>query len=209
MNSIISKEFLPTKNNVFVWLNAVFLIVLLLIGKTEPLTVVMAYFLETIVVGVIHSFKIYKTSLYSGERIFKTIVYFLSQYLFFVAVQLIFVFAFLKFYDTNISEAYFLKENIIYVLNLKGMWLVLASIVMCNIADYIINFLLPNAHETTFIKTLIKQPYNRILVQQLAVIVACFFFFFTSGILVVAILLILIRTWMELYFQANSNENIL
>jgi len=204
MLSIISKEFLPTKNNAFVWLNAAFLIVLLLIGKTEPLTVVMAYFLETIVIGVVQVFKLYSIISYRKNKSYKVILKFLSQYLFFVAVQLIFVFAFLKFYDANIIEAYYLIDNLNYVLNFKGMYYVLASIVVYNVADYLINFYLLKAYKKISINNLIIQPYNRILVQQLVVIIACFFFFFVHGIMIVAILLILIRTWIELYFLANT-----
>ena len=205
MLNIISKEFMLSKNNVFVWLNAAFLIVLLLIDKTEPLTVVMAYFLETIVIGVIHAFKLYNIISYKKQDNYLVILKFLSQYLFFVAVQLIFVFAFLKFYNSNIIEAYYLIDNIKYVLSLKGMWLVLASIVIYNIADYIINFLAPKIYDTVVLKQFLSQPYKRILVQQFTVILACFFYFFISGVLIAAVALILLRTYIELYFQANQD----
>ena len=74
-------------------------------------------------------------------------------------------------------EAYYLIDNIKYVLSLKGMWLVLASIVIYNIADYIINFFVPKSYNTVVIKQLLSQPYKRILVQQFTVILACFFIF--------------------------------
>jgi len=161
MHSIISKEFLPSKSNVFVWLNAGFLIILLLIDETEPLTVVMAYFLETIIIGIVQVFKLYKIILFNRSESYKTILNFLSHYLFFIGVQLVFVFAFIKFYDNNILEAYYLVDNLIYVMNLKGMVYVLASIVVYNVADYLINFHLPKAYKTTKINSLILQPYNR------------------------------------------------
>jgi len=199
----------PTLRNSSVWFNAIFLIALLLIGKSDALTVIMAYFLETIIIGVIFCFKLHKMVSFNEQNPYLLVLKFLSHYLFFIAVQLVFVFAFLQFYDVNINKPYYLLENLKYVLSLKGMYVVLASIVGYNLADYVINFVLPKTYRRITLNNIISQPYSRVLVQQFTVILVCFFYFFISGIMVGAILLILLRTGLELYYNAKNEEIIL
>jgi hypothetical protein len=45
---------IPTKDNAILWANALFLFILLVLNMADPLTIVFAYFLETIIIGVIH-----------------------------------------------------------------------------------------------------------------------------------------------------------
>ncbi len=204
------KNLTPNKKNLFIWLNAVFLIVLLIIGKADPLTIVMAYFLETIIIGVVNAFKMYKviSTNPKEEQKYGTILFFLVHYSFFVAVQLIFVFAFLEMNDKNFSQPFYLYKNISYTMSLKGMTLVLGSILVYNLADYYFNFILPRAYKKTTTVILFAMPYPRIIIQQFAVILGGFFIMIDSGIMGVAILLILIRTLIELLFIANPNSKI-
>lgn len=202
---INSKDLFPNKQNLFIWLNAIFLIILLIIGKADPLTIVMAYFLETLIIGIVNVFKMFKviSTNPKGERNYFLIIFFLIHYTFFIAIQLIFVFAFLEMNDNNIKEAFNLFENISYAMSLKGMTLVLTSILVYNLADYYFNFILPKTYKKTTTTKLFAMPYPRIIIQQFAVILGGFFMIFTSGLFAVAILLILFRTTIELLFLSN------
>lgn len=217
LSSFISKEFLPKKRNSFVWFNAAFLLFLLFKGEVSALTIVIAYFLETIIIGIVYAFKFFtiishdnsKNKEKSGTANYGLIGFFLVHYGFFIAIQLIFVFAFLEISDESIKEAFNLIENLTYVLSLDGMSLVLLSIVIYNFADYLLNFILPKKYETATINKTFAEPYVRIFIQQFAVILGGFFMIFSQGVLFVAILLILIRSLIELYFIENPNFNFL
>lgn len=216
MKNLVLKNYIPTKQNSFVWLNAIFLIYLITIGKVDTLTIVVAYFLETVIIGIIYVFKMYKIISYdnhieknSGNANFSLILFFIVHFSFFVAIQLIFVFAFLTISDNNIKEAFHLLENIKYVLSYKGITIVLISITVYNLADYILNFILPKKYETSDLSKIYTEPYVRIFVQQFTVIVSGFFIIFSSGLTVVAIILVIFRTLIELYFIANPTNNIL
>ena len=209
MNKSIPKinpiELIPNKQNLFIWLNAIFLIILLIIGKADPLTIVIAYFLETLIIGVVNVFKMFKVIATNpeGEKNYFLILFFIFHYTFFVAVQLIFVFVFLEMNDNNIKEPFNLIENITYVMSLKGMNLVLVSILIYNLADYYFNFIKPKIYRKTTAAKLFAMPYPRIIIQQFAVILGGFFIMISSGLFAVAILLILIRSLLELLFIYN------
>ena len=200
------RDLIPNKHNLFVWLNAIFLITLLLIGKADPLTIVMAYFLETLIIGIVNVFKMFMviSTNPKGEKDYGLIIFFIFHYTFFVAVQLIFVFVFLGMSDSNIKEPFNLIENITYTMSLKGMVIVLTSILIYNLADYYFNFIVPKFYKKTTTTKLFSRPYPRIVVQQFAVILGGFFIIFSSGLFAVAILLILFRTFIELLFLSNS-----
>lgn len=216
MKNFNLKKYFPSKQNSFVWLNAIFLIYLLTIGKADAITIVTAYFLETVIIGIVYVFKMYKIISYnnrvediSGNANYSLILFFIFHFSFFVAIQLIFVFAFLTISDNNIKEAFHLIDNIHYVLLYPGMILVLISITVYNLADYVLNFILPKKYETSSFNKIVTEPYVRIFVQQFTVIVSGFFIIFSSGVMVVAIILIIFRTLIELYFIANPTNNIL
>jgi len=216
MKSFIVKKYFPNKQNVFVWLNAFFLLYLLIIGKVNPLTIVTAYFLETVIIGIVYVFKIYTIISYNNqqEKItnysnYSLILFFIFHFSFFIVIQLLFVFAFLTLSDNNIKEAFNILENIQYVLTYKGITFVLISITVYNFADYVINFIFPKKYETSCLNKTFTEPYTRIFVQQFTVITSGFFIIFSSGITVVAIVLIIFRNLIELYFIANPTNTIL
>ncbi|MBI9040389.1 DUF6498-containing protein [Lutibacter sp.] len=216
MNSFNLKKHVPTKQNSFVYLNALFLLYLLIIGKVDPLTIVTAYFLETAIVGVVYVFKMYTIISFGNKKEknpsysnYSLILFFIVHFSFFIAIQLIFVFAFLTITDNNIKEAFNILENIKYVLTYKGITFVLISITAYNFADYVFNFIIPKKYETSSLNKIFTEPYIRIFVQQFTVIVSGFFIVFSSGITVVAIILIIFRTLIEIYFIANPTNNIL
>jgi hypothetical protein len=201
------KDLIPNKSNLFIWLNALFLIVLLIIGKADPLTIVMAYFLETIIIGIVNAFKMFKviSTNPKEEKKYGLILFFIFHYSFFVAVQLIFVFVFLEMNDSNIKEPFNLIDNISYTMSLKGMTLVLTSILVYNLADYYFNFIRPKFYKETTSAKLFITPYPRIIIQQFSVIFGGFFIMFNLGLYPVAILIILFRTLIELVFVSNPH----
>lgn len=207
---ITANTVVVNKQNLFVWLNALFLIGLLVFQKTDPMTIVIAYFLETVIIGIVHAFKMHSilSNNSSSKESYGTIFFFLLHYMFFVAVQLIFVFGFLEMKDSNITSGFNLIGNISYVMSLKGMTTVLLSILLYNLADYYFNFIQTKAYKRVKIEDIFFQPYVRIIIQQFAVILGGFFIAFISGVLPVAILLILIRTLIELIFISNSDFKI-
>lgn len=208
LRDIINSNILKiSKQNMFVWFNAIFLISLLILGKVDSLTIVIAYFLETIIIGIVYAFKMYTiiSRNPSSKESYGMILFFLFHYMFFVAVQLIFVFGFLEMRDSNITSGFNLIKNISYVMSLKGMTIVLLSILLYNLADYYYNFMQPEVYKRVKVENVFLQPYVRIFIQQFAVIIGGFFIIFVSGVFAVAILLILFRTLIELIFIANSS----
>jgi hypothetical protein len=202
----LKESLTPNRHNLFVWLNALFLIGLLVFGKTDALTIVIAYFLETVIIGIVYAFKMYTiiSSNPASEEKYGTILFFLLHYTFFVAIQLIFVFGFLASKDKNIIDGFNLLHNIAYVLQLKGMVYILISILIYNLAEYYF-FIKTEVYKRVKVKDIFFQPYVRIIIQQFAVILGGFFIIFISGVFVVAILLIAIRTFIELILISNSD----
>ena len=217
MKPFFSKSFLPKRQNAFVYLNAVFLLFLLISGEVPALTIVIAYFLETTIVGIVYAFKMHAIISFDNNKPgakpsasnYAVIAFFLFHYCFFVAIQLIFVFAFLEISGSGIKEAFHLITNIGYVLSLKGMSMVLLSIAIYNFADYAVNFMMPKKYETANLSNIFSEPYVRIFVQQFAVILGGFFIIFSDGVFFVAVLIIIIRSIMELYFIENPTNNFL
>lgn len=200
------RNLIPNKNNLFIWLNAIFLILLLIFKIADPITIVMAYFLETIIIGIVNIFKMYKvqsTNL-KEQRKYWPIIFFTFHYSFFVIIQLIFVFEFLRTTDSNLKHGFYLLYNINYVLSLKGMIWVLASILTYNLGNFYFNFIHPKVYEKISTLKLFITPYPRIIIQQLAVLLAGFFIISNSKILTVAILLIIVRAVIELFFLIST-----
>lgn len=204
LNKVFTKKLLPNKSNMFVWLNAVFLVVLLILGKADALTIVLAYFLETIIIGIVNVFKMFKviSTNEKEDQNYGLILFFMVHYSFFIAVQLIFVFGFLETQDDNIKSGFNLFDNIEYAMSLKGMTAVLGSILLYNLADYYFGFIKPRVYKKTTTTKLFMMPYPRIIIQQFAVILGGFFSFF-SGLFAVAVIIIILRTIIELFFISN------
>ena len=93
----------PRRDNSFIWLNAVVLISYIIIGFVNPFAVVMAYFLETLAIGVVHALKLAIVAKHGVKPKVKPknsplgmVLFFFLHYTFFVAVQSIFVFVFFQ-----------------------------------------------------------------------------------------------------------------
>ena len=202
---------IPSKRNIFIWFNAIFLLMLLSIGYADTLTIIMAYFLETIIIGFIQIFKLYKiiSNSNSSKAKYSLIVFFLFHYSFFVAVQLIFVFVFVGMKDSNIGEPFNLIENLTYVLSIKGMTTVLLSIFAYNLFDFLVNFIGPKVYLKMTVEKAFIQPYTRIFVQQFAVILGGFFLMFTSALFAVGVLIIVFKTIIDLTIVSGNIDELM
>ncbi len=180
-------------------------------GKADAKTIVFAYFLETIIIGLVHVIKIITIIISNKEPFYKytSVPFFIFHYGTFVAVQLIFVFVFLKSSDSNIKAPFRLIENISYVLSFRGMLYILLSLILYSLADYYFNFISTKTYKKETVDNIFIQPYKRIFIQQFAVILAGFFMILSSGVIAVAILIIVIRTLIELSFVVNPNSTLL
>lgn len=204
----------PTNQNKFIWLNAFALLAFLISDMVDPFAIVMVYFLETIIIGFIHSYKMHYVGKYSrtqrnveGQNPNFKVGFFIVHYSFFVAVQSIFVFAIFSLSDYNIKEPFNLIANFKYVLTLKGIGYALGvTFVMLAVQTYF-SFIKTKMYNFYTVDRLFMQPYLRIFVQQFTVILAIFFIvFFPSGIMA-AVLLILIRLFVDLVgVYINSSE---
>ena len=57
-STVLLKVARPDKSNAALYLNAMFLLMLLAVGFVTPWSIVMAYFLETIIIGILNALKI-------------------------------------------------------------------------------------------------------------------------------------------------------
>ena len=206
----------PHQHNRYIWLSALTLLALLIAGIADPFALVMAYFLETLLIGLIHCFKMYFVSRNSasqksnpGKDPAYLIGFFIVHYSFFVAVQSIFVFAIFQLADPNISEPFNLIANYRYVLSLKGIgYGLLTMLVFLGIQTYF-SFYRTKVYNLYTVDNLFFQPYLRIFIQQFVVIMSIFFIFiFPSGIMA-AVLLIILRLFVDLVgvFVHSSERN--
>lgn len=213
----LGKIIAPSSHNKYIWLNAFALITFLFTGLADPFAIVMVYFLETVIIGVIHAYKMHYVATHSlaqskiknAKPNFK-IGFFMVHYSFFIAVQSTFVFAIFQYSDENISEPFYLIQNFKYVLTLKGItYGLLVTLIFIAVQTYF-SFIRTKVYNLYTVDRMFIQPYLRIFIQQFAVIIALFFtFIFPDGI-VVAILLILLRLAVDLLgvYINSSDKNL-
>ena len=81
----------PTLKNITVWLNTCFLLALLILGSADAFTIVMIYFFETLLIGIIQIIKMLITGRYGekqrreGGSTIAMILFFMVHYSMFVA----------------------------------------------------------------------------------------------------------------------------
>lgn len=206
---MLKSVFIPNKINAYAWLNVLFLILLLALGKIDPVTVLFGYFLETIIIGIFTIFKMYLASKHdgSGKTIWFLIPFFMFHYGMFVAIQSIFIFAIIGISDSQlIKEPFHVIENYTIILELKGMGLVLLLMAITQTIKFVFDFLEPKKHLGFTASEIMVMPYVRIIIQQFAVIIAMFFIIFSQADVIAAILLICIRAFVD-FFLIALKEN--
>lgn len=210
---MLKSVFYPNKVNSYAWVNVLFLIVLVAIGKIEAYAVLFGYFLETIIIGVFNVFKMYLAYKYHDKKIASLfyIPFFLVHYGGFIAIQSIFLFAIFSISGNNfIKEPFHILQNFSAILQLEGMNIVIPLLIGTQLMKFIFDYILPRKFEKFSTKEIMFKPYFRIVIQQFTVIIGSFFMMFSSGSIMAAMLLILLRFIVDFFFVAiREDSNVL
>ena len=216
------KIFVPSSRNMFIWLNTLMMLTGLFFLGWRPVIIVFAYVFETIIIGIIHLFKLWMVYRYGNTQKntpvskdprqmngWGIIPFFLVHYFFFIFVQSIFIFSTVgKSLPGLPSDGFNVWANYRFLLSQTDMQLAFASIAIASLAYSIRNFFIPQRYHNYTLSILFMQPYIRIFVQQLIAILAGFFFFFTDGAMVAAVLLICTRFALDMYLLAVKYDPI-
>lgn len=202
-----------TQANNSIFIQAIFLIVLLLIGKADPMAVVFAYVFETIIIGCIHVLKLFYVVANNepekgSSKIadYFSIPFFLIHYGAFAAIQSVIIYTVFAINDDRFSTSLSLS-NFVDIFNLEGFNLIVLSIVVSHLASFYFNFIRNKKYKRQDLGLYFIKPYLRIFVQQFLAIVPAFFLYFTNSVgIVAAILLIIIRAFLDFNFIRISSN---
>lgn len=197
---------LPNKLNYWIWIQAMVMAAGMLFWGWSPFYVVMAYFLETIIIGLLHVVKM-ATVLKKGNAqkeavLFDrsdsmnhggAILFFMFHYFFFVAIQSVFVFGMFKKYLPASKQAFSLIGNYGWLFSQPEFQLIFAILALSHISIALRDWFMPEKYHQYTLKNLFMQPYIRILVQQFVVILAGFFFILSTEGYAAALLVIGLR----------------
>jgi len=196
----------PSTNNWMIWAGSLVLLAGLFYGNWNPLVVVFGYFLETIVIGLLHVSKMGVTLRFGqaqqmanrgeSDNMFGgafAIVFFLVHYFFFVFGQSIFIFSFFGKKEFGFENAFSVFKNYYILLQRPDMQLVLGIVTATQLGSAIMYFFMPRKYNQYTLEQLFLQPYLRIVVQQFATILTGFFILLLGGPEAAALLLIVVR----------------
>jgi Family of unknown function (DUF6498) len=200
------KELLPNRYNLFAWLQALLMLTGLTLWHWDPLFVVMAYFFETIIIGVIHMFKMgvvlrlgraqnreEKTNPSQSLHHPGVILFFMVHYYMFVAGQSIFIFSFFANKVPAFESAFSLIQNYGWLFRQPDFVLLFAIQAVTQITYAIRHWVMPAKYHEQTIQGMFIQPYVRIFIQQFATILAGFFVIIMQSGFAAAVLVILFR----------------
>ncbi|QOD60181.1 hypothetical protein H9I45_12635 [Polaribacter haliotis] len=210
---MLKSIFYPTQQNAFIWLSSIYLLFLLYIGKASAMSILFAYFLETIVIGIFNALKMLWSILYgkSKKTDFGLILFFLLHYGMFVAIQSLFGFSLFGMEGTSpIKEPFNIIENYGIILNLEDIKYALPSIIFMHLGKFITDYIHQKKYLEFTAKEIMFKPYVRIFVQQFVVILSFFFIVFGEAGIIAAILLIFFRLIIDLCLESiNKNSKTL
>jgi len=207
--------FTVNQKNIFIWIGTIFLMVVLFFGYADPFTIVMAYFIESIVIGLFNFLKMLFSSKEKNKNSDTSIVFkcffFLIHYSFFIFVQSVFVFAMFSNTDKNISEPFNVIENFSYAFTMDGFGLTIGVMTCMLILDFFITYVLPKTYKHVGAEDLFFKPYLRVVIQQFTVLFALFLVLITGLDVFVAAVLILLRLLVDLagVYITSSDRNLL
>lgn len=203
------------ERTIFIWIGSIFLLTILLLGYADPFAIVITYFLESIVIGILNFLKMLfsskeKNKKMNGSAIFKSF-FFLIHYFFFIFVQSIFVFAMFGMSDKQIGEPFHVVDNFSYAFTIEGLPLSMGVIVAILILETIISYIKPKLYLLYSAEDLFFKPYIRVLIQQCTVLFALFFVMITGLGIIAAVILILLRLLVDLIgvYITSSDKNLL
>jgi len=213
---MIKEILFPNKFNQFVWFNAIFLLFLVVFNYADSLTVVFAYFLETIIIGIIHCVKLLLVSKYGQKGTSKgfgdfkgigLVFFFLFHYGMFVGVQSVFAFTLFESEFSGIKDGFNILDNYSFIIQSEGMSMVLGSLVLTNLGYLYTNFLSNEKYKDYTPEEIFIKPYARIFIQQFVVLLAFFFYVIFSDPIVAAILLIFFRLLVDLVIVSIRKDS--
>ncbi len=185
--------------------------------------IVFAYFMETMVIGLIHMVKLWATGKYGKPNRLSSgmnsegltgwggILFFAVHYFFFVFVQSVFVFAIFSIGGSQsmFAEPFSVIENYKMLLQHTEMQLTLGIIAATQMLSAVRYFFAPRLFEQYSFNELFFQPYLRIFIQQFATILAFGVFIVAGGGKAAALILIVIRHLIDcLLVAARHSETV-
>ncbi|AFL81300.1 hypothetical protein Aeqsu_1821 [Aequorivita sublithincola DSM 14238] len=206
---------MPTKSTSILWANALFLLLLLAFNLAAPLTIVFAYFLETIIIGIIHLVKLWLVSKYGQKSTdpnnqlsgIPLMLFFTVHYGMFVAIQSIFAFSLFQGSVPGLKDGFDILYNYKFILGYEGMQLILASIILNNVIYFFTNFWQNEKYREYSPDRIFMKPYLRIFIQQFVVILAFFFFIIFNSGMIAAVLLIFFRLFLDLVLFSIKKDS--
>lgn len=208
---MLRSVFFPSRHNIVLWITTFYLLVLLYTGKISGLTVLFVYFLETIIIGLFNTIKIYLVvKLGVKEKkdsnfIFKywIILFFIFHYGFFVGVQSVFGFILFEIEGSvDIGEPFNLIENYSKLLSFDGIQYALPVIFFNHMSWFVMGFLKDKKYHFFTAEEMMFKPYLRIFIQQFVVILSVAIMLLTKQAILVGIILILLRLLVDLTLEA-------
>jgi hypothetical protein len=218
-NSVFS-ALLPSLDNLFIWINAIIMLAGIFVFDWKPEVVIIAYFLETIIIGIIHVFKLIIVLRFGDEQIHAepdpkvgilggvaAIPFFIFHYFFFIFVQSIFIFTMLANIVPSTNSSFNVFGNYAFLLAQHDVLIAFIALAFSNVALTLKDFIIPGEYRRTTISKLYFKPYVRIFIQQFVTILAMFFTMISSSAIAGAILIIAFRLIVDLFLQrASSNK---
>lgn len=210
------KSLLPDHSNYPVWLMAAYMLFILIWLQVNPEMLLISYFMETILIGMVYLIKMGITWYFSSECSFKDsygkftefflIPFFALHYFFFVAIQSVFLFTFFRDLLLGITSELDLGDNYLRILEDRDVQITISGLIVFQLMSLIKDFVIPGQHRKSVVKELMAEPYIRIFVQQLVVILTGFFFLFIHAGLVAGVLLILVRMLLDLVWIVSGGK---
>jgi hypothetical protein len=201
-----------TIKNRAIWLQALFFVVLVLLGKLDPVEVVIIYALETVIIGVFQILRLITIGFQDGktlkEKLYSLAItgFFTVHYGLFVFIQTTFFFVFLSIGDSRIKDSFGL-ENFKTIASFEGVQFATGLLLITYFIKYWINFYEPKKYVNAKVEVYMFQPYLRIFIQQFVTIIPAFFIIFGNAGMAVALVLIVVRLLADLaIFKLKSDQ---
>ena len=203
-----------SRTNQVLLLNALFLAILVLTEKADPMAIVFAYVFETVVIGFFHVLKLSiimkhnpsKKEESSITRVFM-LVFFIIHFGFFILIQTLFIYIAFAINDDRLSTS-LSSKILVNIIQLPGFKLVMAAIFITHLIDYFLDFIKNKKYENQNVELYFVRPYIRVFVQQLLAIIPFFFLLFSAKVgIIAALLLISLRTVLDFYFNRMEKNN--
>ncbi len=209
---MLKNIFYPTQQNAYIWLSSIYLLFILYLGKISPITVLFAYFIETVVIGIFNALKMFWSIRYGNHKArgYWLIIFFLFHYCFFIGIQSVFGFSLFRMETNSIfKEPFQIIENYKIILELEEMKYAFPAIVFTHLGKFFSDFIKNEKYKKFLPNEIMFKPYLRIFIQQFVVILSFFFLFLGKAGGIAAILLILFRWIIDLFFEAIKENSLL